>query len=74
MIDDSDDLPPHSLQEGMFHIFEDGNKLEIIRINERDERRGGASVTYLAYQGPGIPQKLILPLAMFLEIYGHLFE
>ena len=50
MIDDTSDLPPHSLKEGMMHTFEDGNKLEIIRINERDERRGGSSVTYFAYQ------------------------
>jgi hypothetical protein len=74
VIEDTDDLPQHSLKEGMMHTFEDGNKLEIIRINERDERRGGASVTYFAYQGPGIPQKLILPLVTFLEIYGYLFE
>ena len=42
---------------GRSHTFEDGNRMEIIQVREVDELRGGASVTYLAYQGPGIPQK-----------------
>jgi hypothetical protein len=48
--------------------------MEIIQVREQDELRGGASVTYLAYQGPGIPQKLILNLEQFIDIYGQLFE
>jgi hypothetical protein len=59
---------------GRSHTFEDGNKMEIIQVREQDELRGGASVTYLAYQGPGIPQKLILNLEQFIDIYGQLFE
>jgi hypothetical protein len=59
---------------GRSHTFEDGNRMEIIQVREQDELRGGASVTYLAYQGPGIPQKLILNLEQFIDIYGQLFE
>jgi hypothetical protein len=59
---------------GKSYTFEDGNRMEIIQVREQDELRGGASVTYLAYQGPGIPQKLILNLDQFIEIYGQLFE
>jgi len=59
---------------GKSYIFEDGNRIEVIQIREQDEMRGGASVTYLAYQGPGIPQKLILNYDQFIDIYGQLFE
>jgi len=74
MMDQADEIPSFNFKEGDSHVFEDGNKLEVVRINLKDERRGGASVTYFTYQGPGIPQKLILPLASFIEFYGHLFE
>ena len=59
---------------GKSYTFEDGNRMEIIQVREQDEQRAGASVTYLAYQGPGIPQKLILNLEQFIDIYGQLFE
>ena len=59
---------------GKSHTFEDGNRMEIVQVREQDELRGGASVTYLAYQGPGIPQKLILNLEQFMDIYGQLFQ
>ena len=59
---------------GRSYTFEDGNRMEIIQVREQDELRGGASVTYLAYQGPGIPQKLVLNLDQFIDIYGQLFE
>jgi hypothetical protein len=59
---------------GRSYTFEDGNRMEIIQVREQDELRGGASVTYLAYQGPGIPQKLVLNLEQFIDIYGQLFE
>jgi hypothetical protein len=59
---------------GRSHTFDDGKRMEIIQIKEVDELRGGASVTYLAYHGPGIPQKLILNLEQFIDIYGQLFE
>ena len=59
---------------GRSYTFEDGNKIEIIQVREVDEHRRGSSVTYLAYQGPGIPQKLILNLEQFIDIYGQLFE
>ena len=59
---------------GRSYTFEDGKRMEVIQVREVDELRGGASVTYLAYQGPGIPQKLILNLEQFMDIYGQLFE
>jgi hypothetical protein len=59
---------------GRSYTFEDGNRMEIIQVREVDELRGGASITYLAYQGPGIPQKLVLNLEQFIDIYGQLFE
>jgi hypothetical protein len=59
---------------GKSYTFEDGNRMEIVQVREQDELRGGASVTYLAYQGPGIPQKLILNLEQFIDIYGQLFQ
>lgn len=59
---------------GRSYTFDDGNRIEVIQVREKDEHRGGASVTYLAYQGPGIPQKLVLNLEQFIDIYGQLFQ
>lgn len=59
---------------GKSYTFEDGNKIEVIQVREQDELRGGASVTYFAYQGPGIPQKLVLNLEQFIDVYGQLFK
>lgn len=59
---------------GKSYTFEDGNKIEVLRVMLVDEHRGGPSVTYFIHQGRGIPQKLIMPLEPFIEIYGHLFE
>ena len=59
---------------GKSYTFDDGNRIEVIQVREKDEHRGGASVTYFAYQGPGIPQKLVLNLEQFIEIYGQLFQ
>ncbi|MFY8211721.1 MAG: hypothetical protein ACOVLB_03515 [Candidatus Nanopelagicus sp.] len=59
---------------GKSYTFADGNKIEVIQVRERDEIRGGASVTFYTYQGPGIPAKLILNLSEFMNIYGHLFK
>ena len=53
---------------GKSYTFDDGKRLEIIQVREVDEHRGGPSVTYLAYHGPGIPQKLILNLEQFMGI------
>jgi hypothetical protein len=59
---------------GKSYTFEDGNKIEIIQVRMVDEQRCGPSVTYFIHQGRGIPQKLIMPLEPFIELYGHLFE
>jgi hypothetical protein len=60
--------------EGKSYTFEDGNKIEIIKVRLVDEHRGGPSVTYFIHQGRGIPQKLIMPMEPFIELYGHLFD
>jgi len=67
-------MTPEQLIPGLSYTFEDGNKIEIIQVRMVDEQRNGPSVTYFIHQGRGIPQKLIIPMEPFLELYGHLFE
>ena len=59
---------------GKYYIFEDGNKIEVIQVKKTDEDRGGYLVTYHVTHGPGIPQKLVLPVKEFLSYYSHLFD
>jgi hypothetical protein len=59
---------------GKYYVFEDGNKIEIIQVKKTDEDRGDYLVTYHVTHGPSIPQKLVLPVAEFLNYYSHLFE
>jgi hypothetical protein len=59
--------------QGKSYIFEDGNSITVVQIKKTDEDRGGFLVTYLIKTGPGIPQKLILPMNEFMGHYGHLF-
>jgi hypothetical protein len=58
---------------GKYYIFEDGNKIEIIQVKKTDDNRGGHLVTYHVTHGPGIPQKLVLPVEEFMGYYSHLF-
>lgn len=58
---------------GQSHTFDDGNSITVIQIKKTDEDRGSFLVTYAIKTGPGIPQKLILPLNEFIDHYGHLF-
>lgn len=55
---------------GKTHTFDDGDNIAVIQIKRRDD---GEYVTYHVQKGPGIPQKLVLPLGEFLNYYGHLF-
>lgn len=55
---------------GKSHTFEDGDSITVMQIKRRDD---GDWVTYHTQRGPGIAQKLTLPIAEFLEFYGHLF-
>lgn len=55
---------------GKFHVFEDGDKIEVTQLKRRDN---GVWVTYHVHQGPGIPRKLVMMLDEFLQTYGHLF-
>ena len=59
---------------GKSYVFEDGNKIEVIQVKKTDEDRGDYLVTYHVTHGPGIPQKLVLPVAEFLSYYIHLFD
>lgn len=56
---------------GKSYKFEDGDSITIFQIKERDGNE--LYVTYHVQKGPGIPQKLILPMHEFNEHYGHLF-
>ena len=47
---------------GKSYVFEDGNKIEVIQVKKTDEDRGDYLVTYHVTHGPGIPQKLVLPV------------
>jgi hypothetical protein len=55
---------------GRKHEFEDGDSITVIQIKRRDD---GEYVTYHVQKGPGIPQKLVLPMIEFMDYYGHLF-
>lgn len=59
---------------GKSYVFEDGNKIEIMQVKKTDEDRGDYLVTYHVTRGPSIPQKLVLPVAEFLNYYSHLFD
>jgi hypothetical protein len=59
---------------GKSYVFDDGNKIEIIQVKKTDEERGDYLVTYHVTRGPSIPQKLVLPVAEFLNYYSHLFD
>ncbi len=60
---------------GKYFIFEDGNKIEVIQIKQRDSEIDGIVpwVTYHITQGRGMPQKLVIPMTEFVSLYGHLF-
>jgi hypothetical protein len=59
--------------QGKSYKFDDGNSITVVQVKKTDEDRGGYLVTYHIQTGPGIPQKLILPLNEFIGHYGHLF-
>lgn len=57
---------------GKSHTFEDGDKIEVFQVKERDGNE--LYVSYYVTRGPGIPQKLILPMNEFMGHYSHLFR
>jgi hypothetical protein len=60
---------------GKYFIFEDGNKIEVIQIKQRDSEMDGLVpwVTYHITQGRGLPQKHVIIMKEFISLYGHLF-
>jgi len=57
---------------GKTHTFEDGDRIEVIQVKERNNNE--LFVTFHAYQGPGIPRKTVMFINEFYEHYGHLFD
>lgn len=55
---------------GKIHVFEDGDKLEVVQVKRRDT---GPWITYHVHQGPGIPRKMVMQADEFDVTYGHLF-
>lgn len=62
----------HDLQ-GKSYTFDDGNSITIFQVKRTDEDKGSYLITYHIKTGPGIPQKLVMPLQEFIAHYGHLF-
>lgn len=56
---------------GRKHVFDDGDKIEVIQIKSRSAE--DHLITIHITQGPGIPRKLVLSPLEFLDMYGHLF-
>ena len=56
---------------GQKYEFEDGNTIEVIQIKWRGDE--DFIVTFHVQQGPGIPRKLVMTIAEFLNTYGYLF-
>lgn len=68
-----DDIPKaasYAHLVGKVHTFEDGDRIEIIQVKQRDD---GPWITYHTFQGPGIPRKYVALAVDFLDMYGHLF-
>ena len=59
---------------GKKYVFPDGNSIEVKQVKDTDPDRGGKLVTYYVQNGPGIPQKLVLPIDEFMGYYAHLFK
>lgn len=57
---------------GKEYIFEDGQKITVIQVKNRDE--GEQLVTYHIDRGNAIPQKLVMTMAEFEKTFGHLFR
>ena len=66
-------MTPHELV-GRSYTFEDGNRIEVTQVKQRDEEQGGDTVTYNIITGPGIPRRQLLPYNEFMGTFGHLFK
>ena len=59
-----------SLSPGKSYTFEDGGKIEIIQIKQRED---GPWVTYQTSMNSSLPRKLVMTKKEFLDNFGHLF-
>ena len=55
---------------GKSYFFEDGSKIEIIQIKDRED---GPWLTYLISTGNSLPRKLVMRKNEFMHHYEHLF-
>jgi hypothetical protein len=55
---------------GKSYIFEDGGKIEVIQVKQRDD---GLWVTYQISMNDSLPRKLIMQRVEFMDHYKHLF-
>jgi hypothetical protein len=56
---------------GRFYQFDDGDRIDVIQVKERNIEE--QLITVHLKQGPGIPRKLVLSPLQFIDMYGHLF-
>jgi hypothetical protein len=60
---------------GKSYTFDDGSKIEVIQIKQREEHSSLIEVvTYHISQGNSLPRKLVMEKRTFIENFGHLFK
>jgi hypothetical protein len=60
---------------GRSFTFEDGSKIEVIQIKNREENNSSVDVvTYHISQNGSFPRKLIMEKGTFIHNFGHLFK
>jgi hypothetical protein len=57
---------------GKSFIFEDGNKIEVVQIKDRDN--GEQLITYHIHQSGALPRKFVMTMEEFETTFGHLFR
>jgi hypothetical protein len=60
---------PHDLI-GKSYVFEDGGKIEVAQIKERED---GPWVHYYISMNSSLPRKLVMKYSEFMDHYKHLF-
>ena len=55
---------------GQKFVFDDGNKIEVIQVKQRDD---GMWVTYQISANDSLPRKLTMHRKEFMDYYKHLF-
>jgi hypothetical protein len=59
---------------GKSHTFDDGNKIKVVQIKEREINEVlQPFITYEISQPNSLPRKLVMTGTQFTNAYGHLF-